>query len=99
MNTREQKIFVRNLKKLMQDYDLYQYELADMLGINRSVLNETLNLKNVPTLHFVYAISNNFKTLSLDWLLKGDGEQWHGRAPKILKGAPKSAPRVAQLKT
>lgn len=89
------EIMRKQLTVLIDEFDLYDYEFADMMGINRSVLSTTLNGRCIPTMKQVYRIIEVLPTLNLNWLITGEGKQWLGIKPKIIKSASGGVPRVA----
>jgi phage repressor protein C with HTH and peptisase S24 domain len=52
------------------------------LGVQRSNISHILSERNKPSLDFVLKIVNQFPEVSLDWLLKGQGEMFRLKAIK-----------------
>jgi transcriptional regulator with XRE-family HTH domain len=61
------------IKKIIDYKSLNQVEFSELIGIPRSSLSEILNGKRCPSLEAIVDISNCFKEVNTEWLLKGEG--------------------------
>ena len=66
------KNFVDRLKKILKDNNLSASQFAKKINVQRSSVSHILGMRNKPSLDFIVKISNNFKDISLDWLINGD---------------------------
>tara|TARA_B100000989_G_scaffold213291_1_gene162081 strand:+ start:102 stop:452 length:351 start_codon:yes stop_codon:yes gene_type:complete len=69
------KSFVERLKKILKDNNLTASQFAKKINVQRSSVSHILGMRNKPSLDFIVKISNNFKDISLDWLINGDLKQ------------------------
>ncbi len=69
------------IKQLMETQHLSQQSFADLLGISASTLSNILLEKTKPTLNHVEAIRSKFPSISIEWLLFGQG-------PMFVNGKP-----------
>lgn len=61
------------IKQIIDYKSLNQVEFSDLTGIPKSSLSEILSGKRCPSLDAIIDISNCFKEINTEWLLKGEG--------------------------
>ncbi|MCK9612878.1 MAG: helix-turn-helix transcriptional regulator [Bacteroidales bacterium] len=59
---------------LLKIKNLSPSKFADQIGIQRSSMSHIMSERNQPSLDLVMKILNNFKDISPDWLLMGQGQ-------------------------
>jgi transcriptional regulator with XRE-family HTH domain len=64
---------VNRIQEIIKRYDLSPSKLADMLEVPRSTISHILSERNKPSLEFIYKLMDKFPEISLNWLLKGEG--------------------------
>lgn len=64
----------RNIQVLIDylGYD-YQYQFADQLKINRSVISYLVNCKRHPSIEILFIIKREYPGLNLNWLMYNQG--------------------------
>lgn len=68
---------IKRIKSLISVKNLSSSQFADLLGVQRSSISHILSGRNKPSLDFILKISEHFPTVSLVWLLKGNGEMFN----------------------
>ncbi|MGY5353812.1 helix-turn-helix transcriptional regulator [Wenyingzhuangia sp. IMCC45467] len=66
-----QEDFINRLHKLLEHYHLSAANFADEINVQRSSISHLLSGRNKPSLEFILKIVDNYKEVSLDWLLYG----------------------------
>lgn len=61
------------IKQLMESQHMSQQTFADFIGISSPTLSSIFNGRTKPTIYTVEAIRSKFPTISLDWLMYGNG--------------------------
>ena len=64
---------VNRIQEIIKRYDLSPSKLADTLEVPRSTISHILSERNKPSLEFIYKLMDKFPEISLNWLLKGEG--------------------------
>jgi DNA-binding XRE family transcriptional regulator len=64
---------VNRIQEIIKRYDLSPSKLADTLEVPRSTISHILSERNKPSLEFIQKVIDNFPEISLNWLLKGEG--------------------------
>lgn len=64
---------VNRIQEIIKRYDLSPSKLADTLEVPRSTISHVLSERNKPSLEFIHKIIDKFPEISLNWLLKGEG--------------------------
>ena len=64
---------VNRIQEIIKRYDLSPSKLADTLEVPRSTISHVLSERNKPSLEFIQKIIDKFPEISLNWLLKGEG--------------------------
>ncbi|MBN2237873.1 MAG: helix-turn-helix transcriptional regulator [Bacteroidales bacterium] len=75
---------IKRIKTLISVKNLSPSQFADKLGVQRSSISHILSGRNKPSLDFVLKIVEIYPKISLDWLLKGQGEMFGDLADKSL---------------
>ena len=65
------KNFNKRLLYILESKDLSASQFATKIGVQRSSVSHVLSGRNKPSLDFLIKISNSFKDISIDWLVKG----------------------------
>lgn len=63
--------FNKRLLYILESNDLSASQFATKIGVQRSSVSHVLSGRNKPSLDFLIKISNYFKDISIDWLVKG----------------------------
>lgn len=63
--------FSEQIKKIRQDHQLTQQEIADKLGVSRQAVSNWENDRNLPDIELLIGISKTFQ-ISLDQLILGE---------------------------
>lgn len=61
------------IKQLMESQHMSQQTFADFIGISSPTLSSIFNGRTKPSIYTVEAIRSKFPTISLDWLMYGNG--------------------------
>lgn len=64
---------VNRIHEIIKRYELSPSKLADTLEVPRSTISHVLSERNKPSLEFIQKIIDKFPEISLNWLLKGEG--------------------------
>ncbi|MBW6478601.1 MAG: helix-turn-helix domain-containing protein [Bacteroidales bacterium] len=64
---------VNRIQEIIKRYDLSPSKLADTLEVPRSTISHILSERNKPSLEFIQKVIDKFPEISLNWLLKGEG--------------------------
>jgi len=67
---------IKRIKSLISVKNLSPSQFADQLGVQRSSISHILSGRNKPSLDFVLKIVEVYPGVSLNWLLKGEGEMF-----------------------
>ena len=67
------KGIVSRIKMVIEHLELSVSAFADEIGVQRSSMSHLLNGRNKPSLDFVMKLVETYPEVSLDWLLKGNG--------------------------
>lgn len=84
------QIIAKNLKHLIETLDCYDYEFADSIGMNRTVLSYTLRGMKSITVTQVFKILKVYPTINLNWLIKGEGKMWETKPSSVTKPVTKA---------
>lgn len=68
------------IMQIMQSLNMNQQDFAKEIGISAGSLSSILKGRNNPTLNHVEAIIKRFPNISLDWLVKGEGDMYVNNA-------------------
>jgi transcriptional regulator with XRE-family HTH domain len=68
---------IKRIKSLISVKNLSSSQFADLLGVQRSNISHILSGRNKPSLDFILKITEHFPTVSIEWLLKGEGEMFY----------------------
>jgi len=67
---------IKRIKSLISVKNLTASQFADLLGVQRSNISHILSGRNKPSLDFVLKITEQFPTISIEWLINGKGEMF-----------------------
>lgn len=67
---------IKRIKSLISVKNLTSSQFADLLGVQRSNISHILSGRNKPSLDFVLKITEQFPTISIEWLINGKGEMF-----------------------
>lgn len=62
------------LKKISEHLKLKQYILAQRLGVSAGFISKMISGQEDITGKILISLSENFPTVNVDWLMKGDGD-------------------------
>lgn len=65
--------FSKQLKIIMEHYQLSSASFADKINVQRSSISHILSGRNKPSLEFVLKTLDNFNEVTLDWLIYNKG--------------------------
>ena len=68
---------IKRIKSLISVKNLSSSQFADLLGVQRSNISHILSGRNKPSLDFILKITEQFPSVSIEWLLKGKGEMFY----------------------
>jgi hypothetical protein len=78
----------------------YQYQFADHLKINRSIISYLVNCKRNPSIEILFIIKREYPGLNLNWLMYNQGtmimEGYNKKFKPIASGAKKGQLRPAK---
>ena len=69
---------VKQVLKMINHFDMYEYEFADAIGVNRSTLSKFLKGTFAPNVRLIIALVNAYPKINTNWLFKGRGKMWEG---------------------
>jgi len=78
---------IKRIKSLISVKNLSASQFADLLGVQRSSISHILSGRNKPSLDFILKITEHFPAVSLEWLLKGDGEMFNLEGNSVPKSS------------
>lgn len=85
-------ILSKQLKILMEYYELSASAFADRINVQRSSISHLLSGRNKPSLHFVLKVLDTFPDVTWDWLLYNRGhfpKDETGSAPTLFSNMEK----------
>ncbi len=79
------EVFMMNLRlqQLLNAENLSQAEFADRIGVARASVSHIIAGRNKPSYEVIQKISENFPTISLDWLINGNGKMYRSEDGKL----------------
>lgn len=77
-------MITERIQAIIRHHGLTASAFADKLGVQRSGMSHIFSGRNKPSLDLVIKILDTFPEISIDWLLKGEGEMQKGEVqPEI----------------
>lgn len=88
------------IKQLMESQHMSQQTFADFIGISSPTLSSIFNGRTKPSIYTVEAIRSKFPTISLDWLMYGNGPMFKDdiSSPSQISPLPKKVVLILTLK-
>ena len=76
------------IKKIMEQSDLTSSAFAESIGIQQSTLSHILSGRNNPSLEVIMKIHQAYNSISLHWLLYGEGNMMEKTTPTTSSAGP-----------
>lgn len=76
------------IKKIMEQSDLTSSAFAESIGIQQSTLSHILSGRNNPSLEVIMKIHQAYDTISIHWLLYGEGNMLEKTTSSASYGGP-----------
>lgn len=76
------------IKKIMEQSDLTSSAFAESIGIQQSTLSHILSGRNNPSLEVIMKIHQAYNSISLHWLLYGEGNMMEKTTSTISSAGP-----------
>ena len=78
---------IKRLEALILEFRLTQKQFANSVGVAAGTLSQVLNGKRNITLAIALKIKQKYSDVSIDWLMKGEGDMFKTPPPEKTNGA------------